>query len=135
MRKAYFVGIGGIGMSALAQYMQDHGDSVSGSDREESPVTEMLRAKGITVVIGQKAENIASDTAIVIYSDAVPQDNPERVQASLLGIPQLSYFAMLGEVSKGLRTIAVAGTHGKTTTTGMLTKILQVAQVKPTAII
>jgi len=135
MRKVYFVGIGGIGMSALAQMLKDRGDEVSGSDREASPVTDMLEAKGIKVLIGQKAENVPKDANVVIYSDAVPPENPERAEALNLAIPQLSYFAMLGEISAGMRTIAVAGTHGKTTTTGMLAKILKDSGGNPTAVI
>ncbi|MCX6787553.1 MAG: Mur ligase domain-containing protein [Candidatus Kaiserbacteria bacterium] len=142
-RSAYFVGVGGIGMSALAQYFKDHGVMVSGSDREASPVTELLESKGITVFIGQKAEQVSADTEVVVYSDAVPPENPERARAQELGIPQYSYFEMLGEVSKGpstssgqgRRTVAVAGTHGKTTTTGMLARILGDAGASPTAII
>ncbi|MDP2651892.1 MAG: Mur ligase domain-containing protein [bacterium] len=135
MKKAHFIGIGGIGMSALAQYFKDQGAEVIGSDRAESPVTELLEKKGITVVIGQKAENVPTDAEIVVYSDAVPESNPERARAKELGIPQCSYFQMLGEVSKNKKTVAVAGTHGKTTTTGMLAKILEEADASPTAII
>ncbi len=135
MKKAYFIGIGGIGMSALAQYFQDQGIAVTGSDREASPVTELLESKGITVVLEQKAENVPIDADVAVYSDAVPADNPERVRATELGIPQKSYFEMLGEISVGKRTIAISGTHGKTTTTGMLAKILKDAGESPTAII
>jgi len=135
MKKAYFVGIGGIGMSALAQMLKDHGTEVTGSDREASPVSELLESKGITVLIGQKAENVPADAEVVVYSDAVPADNPERARATELGIRQLSYFGMLGEVSVGKKTVAIAGTHGKTTTTGMLAKILADAGASETAII
>lgn len=134
-KKAYFVGIGGIGMSALAQLLADHGVHVGGSDREASPVTELLESKGIHVDIGQRAENVPKDADVIVYSDAVPQDNPERVRARELGIPEYSYFEMLGKVSQGKRTIAVAGTHGKTTTTGMLARILRDADASPTAVI
>ncbi len=135
MKKAHFIGIGGIGMSALAQYFKDQDVVVTGSDREESPVTELLEKKGIRIVIGQKAENVPTDVDRVVYSDAVPEDNPERARTRELGISQKSYFAMLGEVSAGKRTIAVAGTHGKTTTTGMLAKILKDADASPTAVV
>src|SRR5579872_1810422 len=117
MRTVYFVGIGGIGMSALAQMLKNRGDEVSGSDREESPVTELLESKRIKVLIGQRMENVPTSASIVVYSDAVPPDNPERARAEELGIPQLSYFQMLGQVSEEAgQTVAVAGTHGKTTT-------------------
>ena len=135
MKKVHFIGIGGIGMSALAQLLFDQGVQITGSDRDMSPVTELLRQKGINVVIGQKAENVLEDAELVVYSDAVPEDNPERARAHELGIKQLSYFEMLGEVSTGKRTVAVAGTHGKTTTTGMLAKILKDAGASPTAVV
>lgn len=134
-KTAYFVGIGGIGMSALAQMLSSQGVQVTGSDREESPATELLESKGITVIVGQKAEQVSANAEIIIYSDAVPPENPERVRARELSIPQCSYFEMLGKVSKGRRTVAVAGTHGKTTTTGMLAKILADGGVSPTAVI
>lgn len=134
-KNAYFVGIGGIGMSALAQLLAGQGVQVAGSDREESPVTELLESKGIKVDIGQKAENVSIGVEMVVYSDAVPPENPERMRAEELSIPQKSYFAMLGEVSEGKKTIAVAGTHGKTTTTGMLARILRDAGASPTAVI
>lgn len=134
-QKLYMVGVGGIGMSALAQYFKDHGATVTGSDREASPVTELLEKKGITVVIGQKAENVPADAELVVYSDSVPADNPERVRAKELGIPELSYFKMLGQISEGKKTVAIAGTHGKTTTTGMLANILKDAGASPTAIV
>lgn len=134
-KKVHFVGIGGIGMSALAQMLQHDRVLVSGSDREVSPVTELLESKGIKVLIGQKAENVPTSAELVVYSDAVGENNPERARASELGISQISYFGMLGRVSVGKETIAVAGTHGKTTTTGMLTKILQEAGASPTAVV
>ena len=129
------IGIGGIGMSALAQLFTGEGKQVSGSDREASPTTELLESKGVHVVIGQHTENVPADAELVVYSDAVPESNPERVRAKEFGIKQLSYFGALGEVSTGRTTIAVAGTHGKTTTTAMLTKILVDAGKQPTAVI
>ena len=131
----YFVGMGGIGMSALAQLFQHQGKSVSGSDREESPTTALLAEKGIDVCIGHDQCNIPADTELLIYSDAVPADNAERVRAREMNIPQTSYFEALGKVSAAMRTIAVSGTHGKTTTTGMLAAILQAAEKEPTAIV
>lgn len=135
MKKIHFVGIGGIGMSALAQFLHEQGVVVTGSDREESPVTELLEKKGIRVAIGQKSENVADDSSLVVYSDAVPPENSERMRAQELSISQKSYFEALGEISIGKRTVAVAGTHGKTTTTGMLAKILKDADASPTAIV
>ncbi len=132
-KRFFFVGIGGIGMSALAQYLHAQGHSVIGSDRDESPTVELLRSKGISVSIGHALLADVYDT--VVYSDAIPESAPERVSATHTHIPQVSYFELLGEVSTSQRTIAVAGTHGKTTTTGMLTRILVDAAKKPSAII
>lgn len=134
-RKIHFIGVGGIGMSALAQLFVDRGASVTGSDRDASAVTELLEKKGIMVAIGQVAGNVPVDADTVIYSDAVPENNPERARARELGIQQHSYFEMLGEVSKDKMTVAVAGTHGKTTTTGMLARILRDAGASPTSVI
>lgn len=131
----HFVGIGGIGMSALAQLYAARGVLVSGSDRDASPTTRLLEEHSIEVSLGHRAEHVPEDAALVVYSDAVPVDNPERVRARELNIPEQSYFEALGEVSRTAQTIAVSGTHGKTTTTAMLTKILKDAGKNPTAII
>lgn len=129
------VGIGGIGMSALAQLYLSEGNAVTGSDREKSLTTELLESKGIRVLLTQNAENVPQDAELVVYSDAVWEDNPERRRAKELGLRQVSYFEALGEVSKGRLTIAVTGTHGKTTTTAMLADILKDSGKEPTAII
>ncbi|HEY4527197.1 MAG TPA: Mur ligase domain-containing protein [Candidatus Paceibacterota bacterium] len=140
----YMVGIGGIGMSALAQLLQHQGKDVSGSDREESPTTALLAQKGIRVEIGHPPTvgvragdgcTIPADCELLVYSDAVPESNAERQRAKEMGIKEMSYFEAIGAVSKNTRTIAVAGTHGKTTTTGMLAKILQYCGKEPTAIV
>ncbi len=133
-KNIHMVGIGGIGMSALAQLLVSRGHTVTGSDREESPTTKLLTEKGIAVQIGHGAASPAG-VGLVVYSDAVGADNAERQDAREKKIEQKSYFEMLGKISADMRTIAVAGTHGKTTTTGMITKILSDAGEKPTAII
>ena len=122
-------------MSALAQLLKHQGKTVSGSDREESPTTALLAEKGIQVWVEHDQCNIPADTELLIYSDAVPADNGERVRAHEMNIKQTSYFEALGEVSASMRTIAVSGTHGKTTTTGMLAAILKHAGKEPTAIV
>ena len=122
--RLYFCGIGGIGMSALAQLCLHKNFEVVGSDPSESALTQHLESLGITVHKAQEAGNVTSDFDILVYTEAVPPDNPERAQAAKLGIPQKSYFEYLGELSEGLRTVAVAGTHGKTTTTAMLGEAL-----------
>ncbi len=134
-RNIHMVGIGGIGMSALAQLFAARGAKVTGTDREESPTTEMLAKIGIDVFIGHDACNIPADTEVLVYSDAVASSNPERQRAQEMGVPEMSYFEALGDVSKEARTIAVSGTHGKTTTTGMLAKILRDCDKAPTAVI
>jgi UDP-N-acetylmuramate--alanine ligase len=131
----YMVGIGGIGMSGLAQLLVARGHAVSGSDREESPTTMLLQKKGIRVFIGHDPLFVPADTELLVYSDAVPAESPERMKAHELGIKQISYFEMLGAISRGSRTIAIAGTHGKTTVTGMLAAILKAAGKEPTAIV
>lgn len=132
-KQVHLVGIGGIGMSALAQLLAARGVSITGSDREASPTTELLEAKGIHVSIGHGL--MPEGAELLIFSDAIPADNPERVQARERGIPERSYFSMLGEVSRSAKTIAVTGTHGKTTVTGMVARILKDAGAEPTAIV
>lgn len=129
----YMVGIGGIGMSALAQLYAARGDTVGGEDRSAQPTTQLLEKKGVLVQIGEC--ELPEGTELLVYSDAVPETNRARREARSRGVREVSYFQALGEVSKGVRTIAVAGTHGKTTTTAMLTKILVDAGKNPTAII
>lgn len=131
----YMVGIGGIGMSALAQLLKHGGKNVSGSDREESPTTKLLAEKGVSVSIGHDSCLIPADAELLIYSDAVWPDNQERMRAKEMGVSEMSYFEALGVVSKNMRTLAVTGTHGKTTTTGMLAGILKHAGKNPSAIV
>lgn len=134
-QRVHMVGIGGIGLSALAQFFLHEGVQVSGSDREESPTTALIASKGAQVFIGHDACIIPADTELLIYSDAVSSENTERVRARDMGLPERSYFQALGDISKQRRTIAVAGTHGKTTTTAMLASILRAAGMEPTAIV
>lgn len=135
MRRIHMIGIGGIGMSALAQFYLLNGESISGSDREASPTTELLEKKGLRVHIGHNASNIPEGTELVVYSDAVWADTPERMRAAEIGIRQISYFEALGEATRGRTTLAVTGTHGKTTTTAMVAHILREAGKKPTAVV
>ena len=129
------VGIGGIGMSALAQLYRTRDYVVSGSDREASPTTTLLESKGITVSIGEDAARVPKDIDLLVYSDAVPAGNAERRRARALGIPEQSYFEAVGDISKTRFTIAIAGSHGKTTTTALLAKILHDAGAAPNAIV
>ncbi|HEY5714735.1 MAG TPA: UDP-N-acetylmuramate--L-alanine ligase [Candidatus Gracilibacteria bacterium] len=118
--KIHFCGIGGIGMSALAQLCLSRGETVTGSDQGKTDITDHLQSLGVTFFDLQQAANVDGSVDLLVYTEAVPPTNPERTKAAELGIPQKSYFGYLGELSKDLRTIAVAGTHGKTTTTAMI---------------
>ncbi len=131
----YFMGIGGISMSGLAQILIDEGFKVSGSDSKESEMTRALENMGIKVIYGQKAENITSSEKIdvVVYTAAVHPDNPEFMAAKEAGIPMLTRAELLGQIMKEYDLpVAISGTHGKTTTTSMLSKILLEADTDPT---
>ncbi len=131
--KVHFTGIGGISMSGLAEILLNAGFTVTGSDRAASDLTRKLQKEGCTVYCGQRAENISDDTALVVYTAAVKKDNPELVRATQLGIPLLTRAELLGQIMKNYETsIAVSGTHGKTTTTSMLTSVLMKADADPT---
>lgn len=129
----YFCGIGGISMSGLAEILASRGFTVSGSDRAASPITEELSRHGIRVLIGQKAENITPDLDLVVFTAAIHPDNPEFKKAEELGIPHLTRAELLGEIMRNYGSpVAVAGTHGKTTTTSMISEILLSADDDPT---
>ncbi len=129
----HFVGIGGIGMSGIAEVMHNLGYSVQGSDIAEGYVVEGLRARGIKVMIGHAAENVG-DAAVIVTSTAVKRDNPEVVEALEKRIPVVRRAEMLAELMRLKRTVAVAGTHGKTTTTSMVAALLDAGGVDPTVI-
>ncbi len=129
----HFVGIGGIGMSGIAEVMYNLGYQVQGSDIAEGYVVEGLRARGITVMIGHDAANVG-DAAVVVTSTAVKRDNPEVVAALGLRIPVVRRAEMLAELMRLKNTVAVAGTHGKTTTTSMVAALLDAGGVDPTVI-
>ena len=131
--KIHFVGIGGIGMSGIAEVMHNMGYAVQGSDMAESYVVEGLRSRGITVMIGQRAENV-DGVAVVVTSTAVKRDNPEVVAALENRIPVVRRAEMLAELMRLKSTVAVAGTHGKTTTTSMIACLLDAGGVDPTVI-
>ncbi|MDR7101743.1 UDP-N-acetylmuramate--L-alanine ligase [Croceicoccus sp. BE223] len=129
----HFAGIGGIGMSGIAEVMHNLGYSVQGSDINESYVVEGLRARGIPVMIGQKGENLEG-VDVLVTSTAVKRDNPEVVYALEHRIPVVRRAEMLAELMRLKRTVAVAGTHGKTTTTSMVAALLDAGGVDPTVI-
>lgn len=135
VKKLHFVGIGGSGMCPMAEILHHKGYSLTGSDKNESDTLERIRSYGIPVFMGHRAENIG-DAECVVYTAACRQDNPELVAAREKGIPCLERSVMLGMLTKKFPyPIAVSGTHGKTTTTAMLTQIFLEAGKDPSAII
>ena len=130
----HFVGIGGIGMSGIAEVFLNQGYPVTGSDIASSEVTRRLEQLGVKVFVGHAAENVRG-ARVVVVSSAVRSTNPEVVEAKRLRIPVIRRAEMLGELMRGKNGIAVAGTHGKTTTTSMLATILTHAGLDPTLVI
>lgn len=129
----HFVGIGGIGMSGIAEVMHNLGYAVQGSDLAEGPSVERLRARGITVHIGHARENVEG-VAVVVTSTAVRRTNPEVAAALEARIPVVRRAEMLAELMRLKSTVAVAGTHGKTTTTSMIASLLDTGGIDPTVI-
>jgi UDP-N-acetylmuramate--alanine ligase len=135
-RSAHLVGICGSGLKSLATLLLDLGWAISGSDLSATGESvEGLRARGIDVREGHAASNVPRGTQLLIYSVAVPSDNPERLAAQALGIPERSYSQMLGELMRGRRGIGIAGTHGKSTTAAMTASVLRTAGRDPSACI
>ncbi len=134
MQHVHFVGIGGAGMSGIAQVLLEMGCRVSGSDLKESRNTERLKSNGATIEIGHRAQNIG-DADVVVISSAIPAKNPELTFARAQGIPVLLRAEMLARLCHGKRSIAVAGTHGKTTTTSMIARMINVGGLDPTFLI
>lgn len=131
----HFVGVGGSGMYPLVQILLAAGHSISGSDVNEGAILDYERRQGVRVIMGQRAENVHG-AGLVVYSAAIREDNPERLEAARLAIPCIERSVMLGYVA-GLyrRPLCFAGTHGKTTATGMATQILEMAGLDPAAVI
>lgn len=129
----YFIGIGGISMSGLAEILITENFKVSGSDAHRSALTDTLEKKGARIFIGQKTENITPDIDLVVYTSAIRADNPEYIAMKELQIPSLSRAELLGQIMKNYKVpIAISGTHGKTTTTSMISEILLHAKADPT---
>ena len=129
----HFIGIGGISMSGLAEILLGAGFSISGSDSKPSALTKQLEDRGAKVFYGQCAENISKDYDCVVYTAAIHPDNPEFAQCVEFNLPMLSRAELLGQIMKNYQTsIAVSGTHGKTTTTSMFSSVLLAAQTDPT---
>ncbi len=129
----HFVGIGGIGMSGIAEILKNLGYSVQGSDMAESANVKRLRELGIPVAIGHKSENLG-EAAVVVVSSAVKPDNPEVMAARGRLVPVVRRAEMLGELMRLKWSVAVGGTHGKTTTTSMVAALLDAGGLDPTVI-
>lgn len=135
MPNVHFIGIGGAGLSAIATVLLEQGYTVSGSDAQAGPATERLQSLGATVFIGQRPQNIRPGLDTVIISSAIAPDNPELLEARRQGLPVVKRAGWLGQMMAGRTGIAVAGTHGKTTTTAMIAWTLRQAGQDPTFII
>lgn len=131
MERPHFIGIGGAGMSGIAKILAQRGARVAGSDARDSETAQALRAHGATVHIGHAAGHLADDATCVVVSSAIREDNPELARAAELGIPVVHRSDALAGLMDGLRPIAVAGTHGKTTTTSMLAVSLSALGLDP----
>ena len=128
----HFVGIGGIGMSGIAEVLHNLGYSVRGSDIADGANVRRLRAMGIPIEIGHRAENL-DDGQVIVISSAVKADNPEVEEARRRLLPVVRRAEMLGELMRLKWSVAVGGTHGKTTTTSMIAALLDAADLDPTA--
>ena len=129
----HFIGIGGISMSGLAKILLQNGFTISGSDARESALTQQLEASGAQIFYGQKASNIIDGIDCVVYTAAINRDNAELIEAVARKIPMLTRAELLGQLMKNYDTpIAVSGTHGKTTTTSMISHILLEGNLDPT---
>ena len=135
IKKIHFVGIGGIGMSGIAEILLDQGFKVSGSDRALSEVTDRLKSLGAQIFEGHDAKNVGSDVDALVYSSAVTPDNPEVLEATRRKIPVIRRAEMLAEVMRLKYGIGIAGTHGKTTTTSMIGLVLLEGGLDPTVIV
>jgi UDP-N-acetylmuramate--alanine ligase len=132
-KQVHFIGIGGIGVSYLAQWYLARGWQVSGSDLQESPILKILRRKGALIRVGRHTgRNIPKGTDLVIYTLAATPANPERIEAKRRDIPQISHAKALGEITKTHYSIAIAGSHGKSTTTALAGILLTRAGLDPT---
>lgn len=135
IKRIHCIGIGGIGLSALAQILNSRGYDVSGSDMKQSEMTDKLQKQGITVFIGHNADNVEG-AQLLVYSNAVSDENPELIRAKEMGIPAVTRAQLLGTVMDDYPySVAISGTHGKTTTTSMISLILSEAQKDPTILV
>jgi UDP-N-acetylmuramate--alanine ligase len=134
IQRVHFVGVGGIGMCGIAEVLHASGYRVSGSDMRDGPTLERLRSLGVGVTVGHATANVG-DADVVVYSSAIRPGNPELVEAERCKIPVIPRAEMLGELMRLKHGVAVGGTHGKTTTTSLISHVLHVAGLDPTSVI
>ncbi len=132
--KVHFIGLGGIGMSALAFILRELKIPVQGSDLSENYLTPKLREKGATYFVGHKAENIADDVSLIVETSIIKTDNPEIIEAQKRGIPVITRANLLAIIMKEYKGITIAGTHGKTSTTGITSLMLEINGLDPTVV-
>jgi len=131
--KVHFIGVGGISMNGLAQILARDGYVVSGSDKQASEVTRILQKAGIDIKVPNAADNISPEYDLIVFTDAIQPDNPEYARAVELGLPMMGRASLLKIITQGYeRTVCVAGSHGKTTTTALLASVAQAAGLDPT---
>lgn len=135
IKKIHFIGIGGIGLSAIAKMMLMRGKTISGSDANDSEILADLRKAGVKIFIGQKVDNLPDDAELAIYTLAIPRDNPERLKAKKNKIPTLTYPEALGILFNDKYGIAICGTHGKSTTTSMTSLVLAGGGLDPNVVV
>ena len=134
-KNIHCIGIGGVGVSAIAEILLSRGYNVSGSDMKQSDLTDRLAADGVKVYIGHSAENV-EDAELIVYSAAIAEENPEVIRAREKNIPLASRAEVLGVLMDDFKnSIAICGTHGKTTTTSMVSLILDHAKLDPTILV
>ena len=134
IRSIHFVGVGGVGMSGIAEVLLDSGFEVTGSDLRENDYTKRLGEKGAKIYVGHQSEQV-KHADVVVFSSAVPPTNPELLEARRAGVPVIPRAEMLGELMRLKDGIAIAGSHGKTTTTSLVATVLRAAGLDPTVII
>ena len=132
--KVHFIGLGGIGMSALAFILREWKISVQGSDLSENYLTPKLRDKGVTYFIGHKTENISDDVSLIVATSIIKTDNPEIIEAQKRNIPVITRANLLALIMREYKGITIAGTHGKTSTTGIVSLMLEIGEFDPTVI-
>lgn len=134
-KRVHFIGVGGIGTSAMAKLLKLRGVYVSGSDLKDSETLKELRHMDVQIWTGSRPDKIGKDVELIVYSSAVPEDDEERIRGRHIDAKEMTYNEFLGELSKSMKTIAVTGTHGKSTTTAMLGHILIEAGMEPTVVV